>query len=172
MINIKDDDDIIFFVDTLIILMDYDGMICLSQTTGYAVRALVCLDEQGGRACLTRDIARCAGIPKPYLARIVNDLTHKELLTTKRGYRGGIALARPAGEISLLQVVEAIEGPDWIAPCLLGLNDCTTHTLCPVHGVWQRISKQIKAMLGRTTVADVMASPRRKPAHRRGKCRC
>jgi DNA-binding IscR family transcriptional regulator len=65
--------------------------------------------------------------------------------------------------------VEAIEGPDWIAPCLLGLNDCTTHTLCPVHGVWQRISKQIKAMLGRTTVADVMVSPGRKPVHRRGK---
>ena len=47
------------------------------QTTGYAVRALVCLDEQGGRACLTRN-AKHAGIPKPYLARIVNDLTHKE----------------------------------------------------------------------------------------------
>ncbi len=146
-------------------------MMCLSQTTGYAVRALVCLDEQGGRACLTRDIAKSAGIPKPYLARIVNDLTHMELLTAKRGYRGGIALARPAGEISLLQVVEAIEGPNWIAPCLLGLNDCATHTLCPAHIAWKRISKQIKAMLGRTTVADVMASPRRKPARCRGKSR-
>ena len=170
MFIIKDDDNIIFFVDMHVILLDYDDMMCLSQTTGYAVRALVCLDEQGGRACLTRDIAKHAGIPKPYLARIVNDLTHKELLTAKRGYRGGIALARPAGEISLLQIVEAIpQGPEWIAPCLLGLNDCTAHALCPAHIVWQRISKQIKAMLGRTTVAEVMASPGRKPAHRRGK---
>jgi Rrf2 family protein len=172
MINIKDDDNIIFFVDILIVLIDYDVMLCLSQTTGYAVRALVCLDEQDGSACLTRDIARCAGIPKPYLARIINDLTHKELVTAKRGYRGGIALARPAADISLLQVVEAIEGPHWIAPCLLGLNDCAAHNFSPAHLVWQRISKQLKALLGRTTVADVMASPMRKPAHRRGKRHC
>jgi Rrf2 family iron-sulfur cluster assembly transcriptional regulator len=172
MFIIKDDDKVIFFVDMDIILIDYDDMMSLSQTTGYAVRALVCLDEQGGRACLIRDVARCAGIPKPYLARIINDLTYKELVTAKRGYRGGIALARPAAEISLLQVVEAVEGPDWIAPCLLGLNDCTAHTLCPAHVVWQRISKQIRDMLGRTTVADVMASPTRKTAHRREKCRC
>jgi Rrf2 family protein len=152
-----------------IILMDYGVMLCLSQTTGYAVHALVCLDERGGRATLTREIAKCANIPKPYLARIINDLTHQGLVAAKRGYRGGIALARPAGEISLLQVVEAIEGPDWIAPCLLGLNDCTAHRLCPAHVVWQRISKQLKAVLGRTTVADVVASPIRKRPHRQAK---
>jgi Rrf2 family protein len=171
MLIIKDDDNIIFFVDTDIILMDYDDMLCLSQTTGYAVHALVCLDERGGRATLTREIAECARIPKPYLARIINDLTHQGLVAAKRGYRGGIALARPAAEISLLQVVEAVEGPDWIAPCLLGLNDSTAHRLCPAHVVWRRISKQLKAVLGRTTVADVMAAPMRKLARRRRKSR-
>ena len=149
--------------------MDYDVMLCLSQTTGYAVHALVCLDERGGRATLIREIAKRAGIPKPYLARIINDLTHQGLVAAKRGYRGGIALARPAGEISLLQVVEAIEGPDWIAPCLLGLDDCAAHRLCPAHVVWQRISKQLKAVLGRTKVADVMASPIRKLPHPQAK---
>lgn len=146
-------------------------MLCLSQTTGYAVRALVCLDEQGGHANLIRDIAKCAGIPKPYLARIINDLAHEGLVAAKRGYRGGIALARPAGEISLLQVVEAVEGPDWIAPCLLGLNDCAAHKNCPAHVVWQRVAKQLKAVMSRTTLADVMASPMRKRALRRRKCR-
>lgn len=78
--------------------MDYGAMLCLSQTTGYAVRALVCLDEQGGHANLIRDIAKCAGIPKPYLARIINDLAHEGLVTAKRGYRGGVALAPPPGK--------------------------------------------------------------------------
>jgi Rrf2 family protein len=160
---IKDDDYIILFVDKRIILIDYPPMLCLSQTTGYAVKALVCLDERGGHANLIRDIAKCAGIPKPYLARIINDLAHEGLVTAKRGYRGGIALARPAGQISLLQVVEAIEGPDWIAPCLLSLEDCAAHKLCPTHVVWQRISKQLKAVMGRTTLTDVMASRMRKP---------
>jgi Rrf2 family protein len=167
MLSIKDDYNIILIVDIRIILIDYIGMLCLSQTTGYAVQALVCLDEQGGHASLIRDIARCAGIPKPYLARIINDLVHEGLVAAKRGYRGGIALARPARNISLLQIVEAIEGPNWIAPCLLGLNDCTAHTLCPAHVAWQRISRQLKALLGRTTLADVMVSPRRKQALRR-----
>jgi Rrf2 family transcriptional regulator, iron-sulfur cluster assembly transcription factor len=171
MFGIKDDDNIILIVDKFITLIDYDHMLCLSQTTGYAVRALICLDERGGRTNLIRDIAKCAGIPKPYLARIINDLAHEGLVAAKRGYRGGIALARPAGEISLLQVVEAIEGPDWIAPCLLGLNDCADHKLCPTHVVWQRISKQLKAVMGRTTLADVMASPKRKQAFRRRKSR-
>jgi Rrf2 family protein len=146
-------------------------MLCLSQTTGYAVRALVCLDEQSGHGNLIRDIAKCAGIPKPYLARIINDLAHEGLVAAKRGYRGGIALARPAGEISLLQVVEAMEGPNWIGPCLLGLNDCAAHKSCPTHVVWQRVAKQLKAVMSRTTLADVMASPMRKRALRRRKCR-
>ena len=167
MLSIKDDYNIILIVDTLIILIDYEGMLCLSQTTGYAVQALVCLDEQDGHANLIRDIARCAGIPKPYLARIINDLVHEGLVAAKRGYRGGIALARPARNISLLQIVEAIEGPNWIAPCLLGLNDCAAHKLCPTHVVWQRISKQLKAVMGRTTLADVGSSSVRKQALRR-----
>jgi Rrf2 family transcriptional regulator, iron-sulfur cluster assembly transcription factor len=170
MIIIKDDDYIIFFVDLCIILVNYDDMMCLSQTTGYAVRALICLDKQRGRACLIRDVATCASIPKPYLARIINDLTYKGLVTAKRGYRGGIALARPAGEISLLQIVEAIEGPDWIAPCLLGLNDCVAHDKCPTHIVWQRIAKELKDVMRRTRLADVMPSAARKPARRREKC--
>jgi DNA-binding IscR family transcriptional regulator len=66
----------------------------------------------------------------------------------------------------LLQVVEAVEGPDWIAPCLLGLNDCAAHNNCPTHIVWQRVVKQLKAVMSRTTLADVMASPRRKRALR------
>jgi Rrf2 family iron-sulfur cluster assembly transcriptional regulator len=131
------------------------------------VQALVCLDERSRHVNLIRDVAKCASIPKPYLARIINALAHEGLVIAKRGYRGGIALARPAREISLLQVVEAVEGPDWIAPCLLGLNDCAAHNNCPTHIVWQRVVKQLKAVMSRTTLADVMASPRRKRALRR-----
>jgi Rrf2 family protein len=171
MFIIKDDDNIIFFVDLRIILLDYGVMLCLSQTTGYAVRALICLDQRRDRACLIRDVAHCAGIPKPYLARIINDLTYKGLVTAKRGYQGGITLARPARDISLLQVVEAIEGTDWIAPCLLGLNDCTDHKTCPTHVFWQGVCKQLKDIMGRTTLADVMVPPSRKSASRRSGAR-
>ena len=171
MTSIKEYNKVIFLVDGCVIFWDYQAMLCLSQTTGYAVHALVCLDEQSGHANLIRDIAGRTGIPKPYLARIFNDLTHRGLVTAKRGYRGRIALARPADEISLLQVVEAVEGPNWIGPCLLGMDDCTACHTCPTHAVWQRASRQIKAVLDKTTLADVTASPMRKPVTRR-KERC
>jgi Rrf2 family transcriptional regulator, iron-sulfur cluster assembly transcription factor len=167
MVIIIDDDYVIFFVDLGIILIDYDGMLSLSQTTGYAVRALICLDQHRDQACLIRNVAACAGIPKPYLARIINDLTYKGLVTARRGCQGGIALARPAGDISLLQIVEAVEGPDWIAPCLFGLDDCASHKNCPIHKFWQRVSKQLKDLLGRTMLTEVMPLPKGKQARRR-----
>jgi Rrf2 family transcriptional regulator, iron-sulfur cluster assembly transcription factor len=146
-------------------------VLCLSQTTGYAIRALSCLHQQSCRAQLIRDIAKCAGIPKPYLARIINKLTHQGLVVAKRGYSGGIALARRAEEISLLQIVEAVEGPDWISPCLLNMEGCGHPQACPTRKVWQRVSLQIRAALKKATLADLMALQKGMKSTRRRGCR-
>ncbi|MHC4710827.1 MAG: RrF2 family transcriptional regulator, partial [Planctomycetota bacterium] len=99
-------------------------MLSLSQTTGYAILALSCLVEDQDRWVLSRDIAATTEIPGPYLSRVLHALGRSGLIRTKRGYRGGFALARPASRISLLDVAEAVEGRDWKAPCLLGLTSC------------------------------------------------
>lgn len=132
-------------------------MLCLSQTTGYAVRALGCLHKPDSRVQLIRDIAKCAGIPKPYLAQIFNKLNHTGLVVAKRGYYGGIALARPAEKISVLEIVEAVEGENWIAPCLLNMEECAVHCACPAHKTWLRLSRQLRSALKRTSLAAVMA---------------
>jgi Rrf2 family transcriptional regulator, iron-sulfur cluster assembly transcription factor len=137
--------------------MNSRGVLCLSQTTGYAIRALGCLHQQSCPAQLIRNIAKCAGIPKPYLARIINRLAHRGLVVAKRGYCGGIALARPAEQISLLQIVEAVEGPNWISPCLLNMEDCGHPKTCPTRKVWQRVSVQLRAALNKATLADLIA---------------
>ena len=146
-------------------------MLCLSQTTGYAIRALGCLHQQSSPAQLIRDIAKCAGIPKPYLARILNKLTHRGLVLAKRGYAGGISLARPAEQISLLQIVEAVEGPNWIGPCLLNMEGCGHPETCPTREVWRRVSQQLRAALKKTTLADVVALRQRAESARRRDCR-
>lgn len=132
-------------------------MLCLSNTSGYAVHALSCLRECKDQTCLVRDIASSTGIPKPYLAKIINNLNHHGLVYAKRGYRGGIALSRPPKEISLLQIVQAVEGANWIGECLLGLEDCSWRVICPTHKAWLKVRKQITEMLQSTSLADVIA---------------
>lgn len=133
-------------------------MLSLSATTGYAIKALMCL-ESG--ECVPRhisDIARCTGVPRAYLAKILNALAQQGLVTTKRGYRGGISPARSAEDISLLQIVEAVEGGQWLGECLLGMDTCDILTTCPTHEFWERIRREITEKLATTTLASVMVS--------------
>jgi len=131
-------------------------MMCLSQTTGYAVHALACLALENGKPCFIREVAKCAQIQKPYLAKIINSLAHHELVLAKRGCRGGISLGRAPEEISLLEVVEAVEGKNWLGHCLLGLDDCASRRICPTKLRWEKIRQQIITILDTTTLADVV----------------
>lgn len=131
---------------------------CLSQTTGYAIMALAYVESLERKPCHVRDVAAGTGIPQPYLARIISRLSHIGILAAKRGYRGGIAVNRSASDISLLEVVEAVEGKDWIGPCLLGTQKCATHFVCPTHDFWVEIQRQIADKLRTTTLADVIAA--------------
>lgn len=131
-------------------------MLCLSQTTGYAIKALGCLTAPGGEWRFVADVARCADVPRPYLAKIVNLLARQGLVTARRGYGGGIALARPATRITLLEVVEAIEGKEWLGPCLLAIEECAQGHDCPTHDFWERTRSEIRAKLETTTLAQVV----------------
>jgi len=128
-------------------------MLSLSQTTGYAVRALSCLRHD--QPSLIRDLSLKSGVAKPYLAKIVNLLVTKGLVFAKRGYRGGILLARPASQISLLQIVEAVDGQGWSQRCLLGWRDCSDALTCPMHELWAETKEVVRHSLANTTLADV-----------------
>ena len=130
-------------------------MLSLSQTTGYAILALSCLAQDEDRWVLARDIAATTAIPGPYLSKVLHALGRSGLIRTKRGYRGGFALARPASRISLLDVAEAVEGSRWKAPCLLGLTSCAQFRACPTHAFWLRELARIERELRRTTLAGI-----------------
>lgn len=134
-------------------------MFALSKTTGYAIRALTCLNTPPSQSRQIREVARASGVPRPYLAKIVNVLVQQQILTTRRGTRGGIALARPAAEISLCQLVEALEGPLWIGACLLSKEKCVHHSPCPINKWWQPLRRQTIAELNRITLGDFMPAP-------------
>lgn len=134
-----------------------DAMLSLTQTTGYAIKALGCLSEAAGQPRQTADIAKASGVPKPYLIKILQSLARHGLVVAKRGIGGGIALACSPEKISLLKIVEAVEGEGWLGDCLLGFDECTNFATCPTHGLWQRVRREIVQELRKTSLASVVA---------------
>ncbi|GAB4190800.1 MAG: hypothetical protein Kow00105_05020 [Phycisphaeraceae bacterium] len=148
-------------------------MLALSQTTGYAVLALSCLQDccDTGHWILVKDIAACTGIPQPYLSKLMNQLTASGLIEAKRGYRGGYRLKRPADQISVLEVAEAVEGEKWLPRCLLGLEDCCELRACPTHAFWSKERERIEQELRQRTLKDI-AEFERQRGQRLGGCPC
>lgn len=130
-------------------------MLCLSQTTGYAILALSSIERAHGSRVLARDIARATGIPLPYLSKILQALGQSGLIRGKRGFHGGFSLARPADQISIMDVTEAVEGRRWLAPCLLGMSACNDPDHCPLHRFWGPMRQRIERELKRRTLREM-----------------
>jgi len=142
----------------------YNGsslMLSLAKTTGYAVEAMSRLDAPGGQPASLREIARHAQVPYAYLAKRMPGLVASGLVRSVRGKRGGILLARPPEEISLLQISEAVEARQWLGRCLIGLVNCSDERACPLHNFWKESRRKIETHLRSTTLADVIAHNRK-----------
>jgi Rrf2 family protein len=129
-------------------------MLSFSKTSGYAILALGCIGSWKGDWALSKNIHKCTGVPIPYLRKILFALGKAGLIEAKRGYQGGFALTRPAEEISLLDVVRAVEHEKADNTCLLALAGCSDATPCPMHGFWEKERVKIEARLSRVTIAQ------------------
>lgn len=134
-------------------------MLSFSHTVGYAILALSCIGSWKGDWVLSKAVHKCTGIPMPYLRKILFQLSKQGLIQTKRGYRGGFVLARPPEEISLLEVIRALE-PERASDCVLGLAGCSEATPCPVRSLWITAWAKFEAKLERITLADAGKSVR------------
>lgn len=130
-------------------------MLPLSQTTGYALRAMRCLQEPGGQPVLVESVADYTGIPRSYLSKLVHKLAKKGLVTARRGHHGGVVLAKPSAEITLEDLSEAIDGVGWRKRCLMGLAGCTEETPCVLHEYWKQTLQEILVRLRSVTLADM-----------------
>jgi Rrf2 family iron-sulfur cluster assembly transcriptional regulator len=131
----------------------------LSQTSGYAIFALGCMEGPGGRLVLSKDIAKRTSIPLPYLQKLLHQLSAGGLIVSRRGYQGGWLLARQPSEINLLEVAKAVD-PELATPrCLIGLKQCSDETACPVHHLWIVERERIYRLLAGATLADIEGRP-------------
>jgi Rrf2 family protein len=130
----------------------------LRRKGDYAVRAMISVgrhQETGLRQA--RQISTEMNIPYKTLTLILAGLVGEGLLVAVHGPRGGYRLARPPGEISLLDIVEAAEGPTTIDRCVLRDGPCDWEKTCPVHDTWSRTQTALTEVLASTSLAEMAA---------------
>lgn len=127
-----------------------------SQTTEYALRAMALLAYYPDQLVPTPTLAEEAKVPPTYLAKVLQQLAGADLISGRRGVGGGYKLNRPATEIKLLDVINAVSPIKRITTCPLGLTDHGTN-LCPLHRRMDTAAKQMIEMFGGVTLSDLIS---------------
>lgn len=140
----------------------------ISRRTDYGVRVILDLAMLGqSQRASTQEIADRQNIPGPFLAKIISQLSLSGLVTTYRGAGGGVKLARPASEINLLQVIEALDGPVRLNLCAVEPGLCPQDETCPVHDIWIQAQTDLVGILRATSFDSLAATAVQKASSRR-----
>ena len=129
-----------------------------SQTVEYALRAVVHLAYEAPDARTTAQIAEATKVPKDYLAKILQGLAKKGVVSTQRGVGGGVTLVKDPADLTILDVVNAVEPIERIKTCPLGLKGHGVR-LCPLHRRVDDALALVEEAFGKTTLAEVLAEP-------------
>jgi Rrf2 family transcriptional regulator, iron-sulfur cluster assembly transcription factor len=112
-----------------------------------------------GHVASLREIGKAQEIPESFLAKILQTLVHAGLATSQRGARGGFALARPAHDISVREVIEAIDGPIALNGCVLWPEECRRSDGCAMHEVWVRAQNEMMGVLDEVRLSALVRQP-------------
>jgi Rrf2 family protein len=132
----------------------------LSQTVEYALRAVVYLASQAPEGRTTDQIAEATLVPKAYLAKVLQALRRGGIVASQRGVGGGITLTKTPDQLTILEVVNAVEPIQRIRSCPLGLTTHGVH-LCPLHRRVDNALALVEKAFQGTTLAEVLADPSR-----------
>jgi len=131
----------------------------LTRGSDYAIRGMMYLAKQPrGKVCLVSQVAEVQCLPESYLAKIFQDLSRSGLVVSYRGAKGGFVLARDPNEITLRQVIEAVEGPIALSPCLDERMGCEQSETCEVHLVLAEAQSRLLEVLDGATLQGTIGS--------------
>ena len=132
----------------------------LTRGGEYGIRAMTYLAARPyGELAALRDIGREQDVPESFLAKILQSLVHAGLVTSQRGAHGGFLLARPADEITVREVIEAVDGPISLNGCVLWPEDCRRSAGCRMHEVWVSAQESMMEVLGGVRLSDLVPAP-------------
>jgi len=130
----------------------------VTRETDYAIRTVMYIAKEGGRVANVTEVAAAMSIPKTFLAKIVQRLAKQKILVSIRGVNGGFRLANGPEDISLLSILEAIQGTAAINMCVAGRGSCGLSGTCAVHSVWVEMRKEVEQTLREQTVKGLLTS--------------
>ncbi len=132
-------------------------MIRIAKLTDYGIVLLTHFAAEPEQATHTaRDLAARANLPLPTVSKLLKLLSRAGLLISHRGVSGGYSLARPPGEISVAQVIAALEGPIALTECSPDAHGlCTLESMCPVQSNWRRINRAVLEALEGLRLSDM-----------------
>ncbi|MDF1572191.1 MAG: Rrf2 family transcriptional regulator [Bacteroidales bacterium] len=135
----------------------------LSNTCKYAIRAVVYISVYASpeKKAGIREISGKLEIPTPFLGKILQSLARNKLLISTKGPHGGFSLGRPAEDISLMDIVEIVDGTDIFDTCLVRTTPCSDESPCGIHDSVTPIRKELKHFFLNQTIADLSTEFRR-----------
>lgn len=131
-------------------------MLHLTRKGDYAIRGMVYMATvPAGRKSSMGEIAAGTDVPVTLLAKILQQFVRHGLVRSQRGTGGGFLLGRDPEKITLLEIVEASEGPIALNRCLIDEGMCERESACTVHPVWQDVQDKVKDVLSHVTLKDL-----------------
>jgi Rrf2 family cysteine metabolism transcriptional repressor len=129
----------------------------LSTKGSYGVRMMIDLaSHYGGGPVLLREIARRQGISEKYLSNLINPLKATGLIEATRGLHGGYVLGKPPAEITMRDIVQAVEGPMCLVDCVVKPASCSRTPFCIARDLWMETADAIGQVLEKYTLADMV----------------
>jgi len=129
----------------------------ISNTSKYAIRAVIYLalfaseEKKSG----IKEISAALDIPTPFLGKILQMLAKKNILNSSKGPHGGFSLQRPAMDISIMDIIEIIDGTDFFNTCVIRTTKCSYEAPCSMHDKVAPLQREIKSLFMTETIADL-----------------
>jgi len=129
----------------------------LNTRVRYSVRMMADIMKHGGEGTVPlKDAARRQNLSKRYLSQLATTLKNAGLLKSVWGMNGGYMLARPGSKITILEIVEAVEGPISIIECVMDEEHCMRGDFCECKGLWNDVNSAIRDKLAACTLEELL----------------
>jgi Rrf2 family iron-sulfur cluster assembly transcriptional regulator len=128
----------------------------LTRGGEYGIRGVLYLARQEeGKVSMLSVIAEVQGVPPRFLAKIFQALAKSGVVRSHRGAKGGFSLARSAADVTIKDVIEAVEGPIHLNVCLASPGECDRVQVCPIHAILEEAQQKMMEVLARTSFAEL-----------------
>lgn len=128
----------------------------LTRAADYAIRVMIQLAASPvEQRALLPNLAAATEAPESFLSKVLQALSHAGLIDSKRGHAGGFQISSRGRKASMLEVIEAIDGPIHLNVCLISGKACSRRAKCPAHPVWAQAQAAMLEVLSRAMIADM-----------------